>query len=85
MLLIQEAQLAMEEMSEFRGNVKAVRTDVLVDEAALEVYPKWRGNVEKWETVGSDFMYHYMGSAVWFTRMGRAFGETMLELMGEDG
>ena len=28
---------------------------------------------EEWQKVGSDFGYHYMGSAVWFTRMGKAF------------
>ena len=33
-LTIQEAQLSMETLPEFKGNVKAVRTDVLVDKAA---------------------------------------------------
>ena len=77
MLAIQEAQLSMEEVPEFKGNVKAVRTDVLVDKAAEELYPKWRDNFEQWEKTGSDFGYHYMGSAIWFNRMGKAFGEAM--------
>ncbi|MEZ5305021.1 MAG: hypothetical protein R3F11_30905 [Verrucomicrobiales bacterium] len=81
MLTIQEAQLAMEKKPEFKGNVKAVRTDVLVDKAAEALYPKWKDNFEEWEKTGSDFGYHYMGSAIWFNRMGKAFGEAMLELM----
>lgn len=80
MLAIQEAQLAMEEVPDFRGNVKAVRTDTLVDKAAEQLYPNWRDNVEQWEKTDSDFGYHYMGSAIWFNRIGRAMGEAMLEL-----
>jgi alpha-galactosidase len=81
MLTVQEAQLAMEKVSEFRGNVRAVRTDVLVDKAAEALYPTWRDNVEEWEKVGSDHPYHYLGSAIWFNRMGRAFGDALLDLM----
>jgi len=84
MLVIQEAQLSMETLPEFKGNVKAVRTDVLVDKAAEALYPKWRDNFEEWEKTGSDFGYHYMGSAIWFNRIGRAMGEAMLDLMGGD-
>jgi hypothetical protein len=62
--------------------VKAVRTDVLVDKAAEELYPTWRDNVEQWEKTGSDHGYHYLGSAIWHVRMGHAFAEAMLELMG---
>ena len=80
MLTIQQAQLSMETLEEFQGTVKGVRTDVLVDEAAEALYPKWRDNFEEWEKTGSDFAYHYLGSAIWFNRMGRAFGEAMLAL-----
>ena len=52
--------------------------------AAEELYPRWRDNFEQWERTGSDFGYHYMGSAIWFNRIGRAMGEAMLELMGDD-
>ena len=83
MLAVQEAQLAMETLPDFKGNVKAVRTDVLVDKAAEELYPRWRDNFEQWEKTGSDFGYHYMGSAIWFNRIGRSMGEAMLELMEE--
>ncbi len=81
MLTIQEAQAAMEEVPEFKGNVRAVRTDTLIDKAAEDLYPKWRENFEEWEKTGSDFGYHYLGSAIWFNRMGKAFGEAMLDLI----
>ena len=47
MLTIQKAQLAMNEVPEFTGNVKAIRTDVLVDKAAEELFPRWRENREQ--------------------------------------
>jgi alpha-galactosidase len=81
MLTIQKAQLAMNDVPEFKGNVKAIRTDVLVDKAAEELYPKWRENAEQWKLVGGDFAYHYLGSAIWFNRIGKAMGEAMLELL----
>jgi len=81
MLAVQQAQIAMESVPAFKGNVKAVRTDVLVDKAAEALYPEWRNRFEEWERTGSDFGYHYMGSAIWFNRIGRAMGEAMLELM----
>ncbi|MCA9178050.1 MAG: hypothetical protein KDB14_26485 [Planctomycetales bacterium] len=81
MAAIQEAQLAMEKLPEFQNNVKAVRTDVLVDKAAETLYPDWRNQFELWEKTGSDFAYHYMGSAIWFNRIGHSMGEAMLELM----
>jgi hypothetical protein len=83
MKIIQDAQLAMEKDPEFAGNVKAVRTDVLVDKAAEELYPTWKDNIERWEKTGSDHAYHYLGSAIWHIRMGDAFAEAMLDLMNE--
>ncbi|MBM4032591.1 MAG: sialate O-acetylesterase [Planctomycetes bacterium] len=80
MLTIREAQMSMNDVPEFKGNVKAFRTDLLVDKAAEEVYPNWRKEGEKWKKVGGDFGYHYMGSAIWFTRIGHAMGEAILEL-----
>jgi len=70
----------MNDVPEFKGNVKAIRTDVLVDKAAEELFPKWRQNVEQWKLVGGDGGYHYFGSAIWFNRIGKAMGEAMLEL-----
>lgn len=80
MLVIQEAQLAMERLPAFQDNVRSVRTDVLVDKAAEALYPEWRENQEQWDKTGSDHPYHYLGSAIWFQRMGRAFGKATLEL-----
>ena len=81
MLTVREAQLAMNDMPEFKGNVKVFRTDVLVDKAAEELYPTWQKNFEQWKLTGGDRAYHYLGSAIWFNRIGKAMGEAMLELM----
>jgi hypothetical protein len=81
MLTIQKAQLAMEQVAEFQGNVKAVRTDELVDKAAEALYPEWKERREEWDETGSDHGYHYLGSAIWFNRIGHAMGQAMLELM----
>jgi alpha-galactosidase len=83
MKVIQDAQLAMEKVPAFKGNVKAVRTDVLVDKAAEKLYPTWRDNIPEWEKTGSDHSYHYLGSAIWHVRMGHAFADAMVELMGK--
>jgi alpha-galactosidase len=83
MLIVQNAQLAMNRVAEFKGTVKTIRTDVLADKEAERLYPGWRDHFEEWKLVGSDFAYHYLGSAIWFNRIGRRFGETMLELLEE--
>src|SRR4051794_11844211 len=70
MLTIQQAQLSMNDVPEFKGNVRTIRTDVLVDKAAEELYPHWRERFEEWKLTGGDFGYHYMGSATWFHRIG---------------
>ena len=57
------------------------RTDVLVDKTAEDLYPNWRQNLEQWKRVGGDFGYHYLGSAIWFNRIGKAMGTGMLELL----
>ena len=83
MLTIREAQLSMNDIPEFKGNVRAFRTDLLVDKAAEELYPTWQKNPEQWKQVGGDQGYHYLGSAIWFNRIGKAMGEAMLELLGQ--
>ena len=80
MAVIQGAQLAMERVPEFADNVRAVRTDELIDKAAEELYPNWKDNVEQCEKTGSDHGYHYLGSAIWHIRMGNAFGKAMLSM-----
>jgi alpha-galactosidase len=81
MLQIQQAQWAMNSVPEFKGNVKAIRTDELVDKAAERLFPDWQKHIEAWEKVGSDRPYHYLGSAIWFNRIGHALGDAMLELL----
>jgi hypothetical protein len=81
MLIIQNAQLAMNEVPEFKGNVAAIRTDILVDKAAEELYPTWKENFEQWKITGGDRAYHYLGSAIWFNRIGKAMGEAMKTLL----
>lgn len=81
MLTIQNAQLAMNDVPEFHGNVKTFRTDLLVDKAAEELYPHWKERFEEWKLTGGDHPYHYLGSAIWFNRIGKAMGDTMLELI----
>ena len=81
MLQVQTAQLAMNDVPEFRGNVKTIRVDVLVDKEAERLFPDWQNHLEEWQKVGSDRPYHYLGSAIWFNRIGRGLGEAMLELM----
>jgi alpha-galactosidase len=83
MLTVQTAQLAMNDVPEFKGNVKAIRTDVLVDKAAEKLFPTWKENVEEWNKTGGDFPYHYLGSAIWFNRIGKAMGDSMLGLLAQ--
>ncbi len=44
MLTVREAQLSMNEVPEFKGNVKAFPVDVLVDKAAETMFPNWQKN-----------------------------------------
>ncbi len=81
MLTVQNAQLSMREVEAFRGNVHVFRTDELVDKAAEALYPTWKENFEEWKKVGSDRPYHYLGSAIWYTRIGHGMGKGMLELL----
>ena len=80
MLAIQKAQLAMQQVPEFAGNVRAVRTDRLQDEAAAALYPEWKKRMEEWQRTGSDHAYHYLGSAIWFSRIGYELADATLSL-----
>ncbi len=82
MLTVQTAQLSMNDVPEFKDNVRAIPVDVLVDKAAEEMFPTWQKNAE-WVHTGSDRPYHYYGSAIWYNRIGKALGESMLELLKE--
>lgn len=80
MKVIQDAQLGVADLAEFKGTVDAFRTDVLVDKAAEALYPRWKKEFELWEKTGSDHPYHYLGSAIWFTRIGRKMAESVIGL-----
>jgi len=77
---IKAAQASIGTMPEFQGNVKVVKTDVFWDLKAAALVAKWKENKAEWEKVGSDYGYHYLGSAITFSKIGRALGEAMLEL-----
>jgi hypothetical protein len=81
MLTVRSAQLAMNDVADFKGNVRAFPTDVLVDKAAEELYPMWRERFEEWKLTGGDHPYHYLGSAIWFSRIGKTMGTEMVELL----
>jgi alpha-galactosidase len=81
MAKVKEAQASMEKIPEFRGNVKSVATDQFWDPDADKLIANWRQHKEDWEKVGGDFGYHYLGSVRTFCRIGRGFGEAMLELL----
>ena len=78
------AQLAMNDVPEFQGNVIAFKTHVLVDKVAEAAFPTWRENFEEWQKIGSDRPYHYLGSGIWYTRIGHAAGDAMLKLLGDN-
>lgn len=79
-----DAQAAAAAVAEFKGNVALVKTDVFWDLEAEAVYKKgWRQNLEEWKTVGSDYPFHYLGSAKTLCRIGKAFGEAMIGLRGK--
>ena len=75
------AQAAPTALPEFRGNTALVRTDRFWDETAQAVFDKgWRENVEEWQKVGSDYPFHYLGSAHTYCDIGRAFGQAVIAL-----
>ncbi len=79
-----DSQAAVMEVPEFKGNVALVKTDAFWDMEADALFRKgWRENIDQWNKVGSDYPYHYLGSAKTLCRIGRALGEAVLELRGE--
>lgn len=81
MATIQKAQLAMPDVPEFKGTVRSFPSDVLIDKHIEELAPTAKQNPEKWKLVASNGGYHYYGSPVWFTRIGKAAGDAMVELL----
>jgi hypothetical protein len=77
-----DAQAKAAELPEFKGTVALVKTDQYWDMAADKVFKKgWRENIDEWNKVGSDFPYHYLGSAICYSRIGKGFGEAMIGLL----
>lgn len=78
-----DAQAAVMNVPEFKGNVALVKTDLFWDTEAEAVFKKgWRENIDEWNKVGSDYPYHYLGSPKTMLKMGRAFADAVLELRG---
>jgi endonuclease/exonuclease/phosphatase family metal-dependent hydrolase len=76
-----DAQAEAAALEEWQGNVALVKTDQYWDWTADKVFRKgWKDHIEEWEKVGSDFPYHYLGSAKCYSDIGRAFAEAMLAL-----
>jgi hypothetical protein len=79
-----DAQTAAAALPEFKGNVALVKTDVLWDTEAEAVFKKgWRENIDEWNKVGSDYPYHYLGSAKTLCAIGKECANAVLELRGE--
>ncbi|HEX5270928.1 MAG TPA: sialate O-acetylesterase, partial [Gemmataceae bacterium] len=75
------AQAAIMDFPEFKGNVALVPTDVYWDTEAEAVFKKgWREHLDEWNKVGSDYPYHYLGSAKTMLGIGRAFADAVLDL-----
>jgi len=78
------AQAAILDLGEFKGNVALVKTDGCWDSEAEAVFKKgWRENLSEWNKVGSDYPYHYLGSAKTLCAIGKAMGEAAIALRGE--
>jgi alpha-galactosidase len=79
-----QAQAGVLKVAEFKGNVALVKTDIFWDAEAHAVFKKgWRKHIDEWNKVGSDYPFHYLGSAKTMIAIGRAMGEAMLKLRGE--
>jgi len=78
-----EAQAAPAARAEFKGNVAFARTAPLYDMAIHQLFLDgvWKGpDKARWETVGGDRPYHYLGSGKIYYAMGRAFGDAMIAM-----
>ena len=82
----QKAQEATAKLPEFEGNVKFVKTREFWEPEVEQMVRDgvWKGpDWVKFYNVGSEKGYHYLGSAKIYYKMGKAFGEGMLELLGK--
>ncbi len=75
------AQAAILDLPEFKGNVALVKTDIFWDLEAEAIFKKgWRENIDEWNKVGSDWPFHYLGSAKTLCAIGKAMAEAVIEL-----
>ena len=75
------AQAAVMDVPESKNGVALVKTDQFWDSQADAVFKKgWKENLKEWNTVGSDYPYHYLGSAKTYCRIGRALAEAAIAL-----
>ena len=82
----QKAQAAVAELPELKGTVKFVKTCEFWEPDVEEMVNKgvWRGpDWVKFYNVGSDRGYHYLGSARIYYKTGKAFAQSMTELLGK--
>ena len=82
----QKAQAAVAELPEFKANVVFVKTREFWEPEVEEMVNSnlWRGpDWPKFYNVGSERGYHYLGSARIYYRMGKAFAEAMIKLLGK--
>jgi alpha-galactosidase len=71
-------------VEEFKGNVALLRLDQYWDYEAEAVFKKgWRENIDEWNKVGSDYGYHYLGSAKTMLGIGKGLADAVIELRGE--
>ncbi len=81
-ITFKKVQAAAGDLPEFRGNVAVVETDIFWDMTADAVYRKgWREHREEWDKVGSDYPYHYLGSAKTYAAIGGALARAAVELV----
>ena len=77
------AEAAVMNEKEFKGNVALVKTDAFWDMDAAAVFKKgFRDHMDEWNKVGSNYPYHYLGSAKTMCRIGKASAEAILKLRG---
>jgi alpha-galactosidase len=75
------AQAAVMDLPVAKTNVAFVKTDQFWDTDADAVFKKgWKENLKEWNTVGSDYPYHYLGSAKTYCRIGHALAEAAIAL-----
>lgn len=77
-------QRAAAQHPEFKDNVLSVESYKEASLFSFGIYKEgWAKNYHRWDTVGSDRPYHYLGSGTFFVRLGDAFADSMAELIAK--